>query len=202
MRARVPRNNPSIIPMKTRNNQSNADETILNQSITRRSFVKRGAVASAATVFGGTCIILNKQEALAQFGLGSDKGHVGSYQITWTGSPIEVPMPLATETTTDLTDIQIPFDYLSGLLVKIAPDSETNWNIVEGPNVYCTYPARWQFYVPPRVTNSPIPRPGFPGQVIPNPNSPEVVFRNGRYYILFKGNASWTVEMGCCATLV
>ena len=38
--------------MKTRNNQSNADETILNQSITRRSFVKRGAVASAATVFG------------------------------------------------------------------------------------------------------------------------------------------------------
>lgn len=38
--------------MKTRNNQSNADETLLNQSITRRSFVKRGAVASAATVFG------------------------------------------------------------------------------------------------------------------------------------------------------
>ena len=38
--------------MKKRNNQSNADETILNQSITRRSFVKRGAVASAATIFG------------------------------------------------------------------------------------------------------------------------------------------------------
>lgn len=38
--------------MKTRNNQSNADETLLNQSITRRSFVKRSAVASAATVFG------------------------------------------------------------------------------------------------------------------------------------------------------
>lgn len=38
--------------MKTRNNQSHADETLLNQSITRRSFVKRSAVASAATVFG------------------------------------------------------------------------------------------------------------------------------------------------------
>ena len=38
--------------MKTRNNDSTHDETLLNQSITRRSFVKRGAVASAATVFG------------------------------------------------------------------------------------------------------------------------------------------------------
>lgn len=38
--------------MKTRNNQSHADETLLNQSITRRNFVKRSALASAATVFG------------------------------------------------------------------------------------------------------------------------------------------------------
>jgi hypothetical protein len=38
--------------MKTRSNDSTNDETLLNQSITRRSFVKRGAVASAATVFG------------------------------------------------------------------------------------------------------------------------------------------------------
>ena len=49
--------------MKTRNNQSNADETILNQSITRRSFVKRGAVASAATVFGAASVSVTKAHA-------------------------------------------------------------------------------------------------------------------------------------------
>lgn len=38
--------------MKTRNNDSTPNDTLLNQGITRRSFVKRGAVASAATVFG------------------------------------------------------------------------------------------------------------------------------------------------------
>ena len=56
MKPRVRRNKTNIIPMKTRNNDSTQNETLLNQNITRRSFVKRGAVASAATVFGAVGI--------------------------------------------------------------------------------------------------------------------------------------------------
>ncbi len=185
--------------MKTRNNQSNADETLLNQSITRRSFVKRGAVASAATVFGGACMLGTASNAHA---LGEGPPHVSSYEITWDGlGPIEVLMPLAGPND-DLTDAQIPFDYLSGQLVKRAPDAEGNWVITEGPTVRCQYPAKWVFHTPPKITPLAIPRPDHPGQMIPNPNSPEIIFRDGRYYIKFKGNASWTVEMGCCSTLV
>jgi hypothetical protein len=73
--------------MKTRNNQSHADETLLNQSITRRSFVKRSAVASAATVFGMA------NAGFATPGPVEDDGNVVYLGVTYTIDPLPADDP-------------------------------------------------------------------------------------------------------------
>ena len=85
--------------MKTRNNQPPADETFLNQSITRRSFVKRGAVASAATVFGmGTILASVPGPPTGNPGAVEDGPNVVYLGVTYIIDPVPAADPDARPT--------------------------------------------------------------------------------------------------------